>query len=724
MLFGSQLYETSNLKTASKVSNCDFIANSASTGGGLYYTMWLNAFNQINNNEKQLTIDGCNFRENTADLQGGGLYLLSSFRQDITVEIVNTTISKNSSGEKGGGVFSYLPNSFLTPLKVKNCVLDNNSAQESGGAFAVNNSLIINGSTLSNNSAEMYGGAFYLEYPGRSLSIKSCTVISNSAGERGGEIYANSQTNRISVSISNSILAGNLAPEDAQLTYESHIYTSIIQESTEGLIDPVLRDNGGPTKTHALLPGSVAINAGDNSAASDAELSSDQRGSGFARIVDGTVDIGAFEVQSPFTQVDLRIIDSKTPISSNGESSSLPDNLTWINEWSGYWLEIWISTPTSTDLSIQSAALELSYNTAITTATSIEYGAAFSENQTGTINDLTGTIENLSAETTLTGVGDDQRVLLARIRFESTSDDAVDLYLAGPSLNAKTPGFEINQPEILFTGNAASEEIHGPALETQIYANPYDLNDDGVINFRDLVLFASAYRSIPSESGLTYSWFSDFNQSDRVDFRDLILFASNYGKSKASQSTINYAPNFPDAWNQLLTVESPLQPSINANAVSQSTADTMLNSVVERVSPQLTLSQTEILNNIDIQVVDLEGDILGRAVSDTIYSDTIYIDVNAAGQGWFVDDTPLDHSEFTFFSELTLIAIPDSEAADGVDLWTVILHEMGHLLGYEHEAAGIMQEILAPGERYLPAWEEDADSFFLDIQSETELLPF
>jgi len=237
-------------------------------------------------------------------------------------------------------------------------------------------------------------------------------------------------------------------------------------------------------------------------------------------------------------------------------------------------------------------------------------------------------------------------------------------------------------------------------------------------------LFASAYRSIPSESGLTYSWFSDFNQSDRVDFRDLILFASNYGKSKASQSTINYAPNFPDAWNQLLTVESPLQPSINANAVSQSTADTMLNSVVERVSPQLTLSQTEILNNIDIQVVDLEGDILGRAVSDTIYSDTIYIDVNAAGQGWFVDDTPLDHSEFTFFSELTLIAIPDSEAADGVDLWTVILHEMGHLLGYEHEAAGIMQEILAPGERYLPAWEEDADSFFLDIQSETELLPF
>jgi hypothetical protein len=68
-------------------------------------------------------------------------------------------------------------------------------------------------------------------------------------------------------------------------------------------VDPKLgplADNGGPTRTMALLATSPAIDAGSNTAAVDAQghaLSTDQRGTGFARL-NGTVDIGAFEVQS------------------------------------------------------------------------------------------------------------------------------------------------------------------------------------------------------------------------------------------------------------------------------------------------------------------------------------------------------------------------------------------------------------------------------------------
>jgi hypothetical protein len=67
--------------------------------------------------------------------------------------------------------------------------------------------------------------------------------------------------------------------------------------SASAPIDPMLgllQDNGGPTLTRALLPGSPAIDAGNNAYATDW----DQRGAPFRRIVNGTIDIGAFEVQA------------------------------------------------------------------------------------------------------------------------------------------------------------------------------------------------------------------------------------------------------------------------------------------------------------------------------------------------------------------------------------------------------------------------------------------
>jgi hypothetical protein len=59
-----------------------------------------------------------------------------------------------------------------------------------------------------------------------------------------------------------------------------------------------LQDNGGPTKTMALLAGSPALDAGDNGLV-PSDMDYDQRGTGFARIVNGTVDIGAYENQQP-----------------------------------------------------------------------------------------------------------------------------------------------------------------------------------------------------------------------------------------------------------------------------------------------------------------------------------------------------------------------------------------------------------------------------------------
>ena len=705
-------YSYRNTDTASKVSDCDFIENSASYGGGGFYqATWSEAIYELEGNERELTIAGCDYRGNTAGERGGGM-CLTAWKTGVT--ILDTVVSGNSSDIDGGGVFTATKSIF-----VDRCLIDNNFAVEAGGGIHSVNNLRITNSTLSNNTTEKWGGAIYSSESSGSLTISACTVVLNSAGERGGGVYVYGSSSYYSSEGTNSIIAGNVANYSAQ-AYGSLQWSNCIQQDTvAGLLDPVLRDNGGNTKTHALLPGSLAIDAGDNSYVTNAGIEFDQRSDGHLRIVNGTVDIGAFEVQGAFTQIDLRVVDSHTATDENGELNSLPQGLDWINEWGGYWLEIWLSTPTTTDLEIFSAAFDLSFDTTITTATAIEYGAAFTVNQAGKINDLAGSIENLSAETSQTNVGDDQHVLFARIRFESTINDAIDLDFEGQTLNPLSPAFSVNHPEILFTGSAASEEVHGLAPETAIYANPFDLNDDDVINYRDLIQLVNVYGDIPSESSSDYAWFADYDRNDRVNYRDLIQFVGNYGKSKANANAVSYPANFPFAWNQLLTVETQQPLQTTAKSVTQAAAESMLESAKADLSPQLDSEQQQLLSEVDVQVVDLAGDTLGRAVPGTIY-----IDVNAAGYGWFVDATPADNSEFSSASELSLIALPDSEAAGHVDLWTVILHELGHLLGYEHADVGAMQESLSVGERRLVDWESETDAFFGTLTDDAELSVF
>ena len=74
---------------------------------------------------------------------------------------------------------------------------------------------------------------------------------------------------------------------------------NLIGGPIHGIIDPLLgplRDNGGPTMTHALLPGSPALNAGDPSIPFLA-TEFDQRGVGYSRVAFDRIDIGAYEAQ-------------------------------------------------------------------------------------------------------------------------------------------------------------------------------------------------------------------------------------------------------------------------------------------------------------------------------------------------------------------------------------------------------------------------------------------
>jgi hypothetical protein len=241
-----------------------------------------------------------------------------------TLTITNCTVSGNS----GGGIFNITFDCAVV-LTVSNCTISNNSASNGGGIFNTASSelagasaqVAISNSTLSGNSAGN-GGAIYNSAAtdcraplpcftsGASVSVKNSTISGNSATGRGGGIYNNvSQFGRATVELGSTILKAGSSGEN--IFNHGGTVTSLgynlatdhgggfltgpgDQFNKHPLLGP-LQHNGGPTFTHALLPGSPAINRGNPNFTPPPSF--DQRGPGYHRVVNGRIDIGSFEVQ-------------------------------------------------------------------------------------------------------------------------------------------------------------------------------------------------------------------------------------------------------------------------------------------------------------------------------------------------------------------------------------------------------------------------------------------
>ncbi|MFY9259377.1 MAG: matrixin family metalloprotease [Gallionella sp.] len=118
----------------------------------------------------------------------------------------------------------------------------------------------------------------------------------------------------------------------------------------------------------------------------------------------------------------------------------------------------------------------------------------------------------------------------------------------------------------------------------------------------------------------------------------------------------------------------------------------------------------QIINSINLSFADLATGAVGQTIGEGLNA-TITLDTNAAGNGWFVDSTPSDNSEYLPTSNPNeWIAKAGTAAAGKMDMLSVLLHEYGHALGIDHSSNpnDFMATTLTAGVRRLPSAAEMA----------------
>lgn len=259
----------------------------ATAGGAIYCAASAN----------QITLSRCSFEKNESEGYGGGAVYVNGSSlavNDSTFWGNFTTNNVGNDGAAGGGV--YAQNAYN--VTVANSTFSQNAAE---GAYGWDGG----------------GGALCIgTAAGYTALVCNCTFYSNAvlAAGQGGAIRGSSSANPLVTScvFANNSVIGSTTDNAKGSSMKSCAFTNCVYQdaydtaygtvsnlggsiSTNNAgISPALADNGGQTRTHALLPGSAAIDHGSNPAG----LPYDQRGKPYQRMHGAAVDAGAFEYGS------------------------------------------------------------------------------------------------------------------------------------------------------------------------------------------------------------------------------------------------------------------------------------------------------------------------------------------------------------------------------------------------------------------------------------------
>ena len=280
------------------LANVTVSDNTARAGGGIF-----------NDPNATLTLDDTTVTSNTATTtlpefgSGGGI------ANRGTLTGTDVTVSDNTAtsgfGSAGGGISNVGDATLVNIAVIRNTSFTPGGGGAQGGGLmnwsggpGETGDVVLTNATISGNSASNEGG---FGVGGginnqEALVLKATTITSNTASDGGG--FEGTFSGQLT--LKNTIIANNSGDDCApfsKLTSEGHNLDSdgSCQLNAAGdrpNADPKLgplADNGGPTQTPAILAGSPAIDAGDDTTCP----TSDQRG--FPRPQGTACDIGAYE---------------------------------------------------------------------------------------------------------------------------------------------------------------------------------------------------------------------------------------------------------------------------------------------------------------------------------------------------------------------------------------------------------------------------------------------
>ena len=254
---------------AVRVVNSSVSGNQGSIGGGLW-----------NSGGADVTLLNSTISQNIVSGDGGGLY---SNDAGSRVSLQNSTVSENQStnGGSGGGLW----NSGSSAMTLLNTTVSGNRSSYNGGG--INNTrdaglFTILNSTIADNQAEGNGGGIWND-ENSTLTYRNTIIAGNRAAGNGPDC----QNEAILTSQGHNLVGSGTGCDSSAIGDVTVAPNTVFLHT----IQPLAVHEPGQTATHALLPGSPAVDTGDDTVCP----ASDQRG--VVRPQGSHCDIGAFEIE-------------------------------------------------------------------------------------------------------------------------------------------------------------------------------------------------------------------------------------------------------------------------------------------------------------------------------------------------------------------------------------------------------------------------------------------